>query len=138
MVQWDWRCLGSAGSQVRSSDPHRGSRIRRCCSCSLGCDCGSDLIPDPETPYAVGQPTMKKKKKSQEVKTQRGTVAFPRAHRRLKQSGSKNQGLKPGPVASPSTKSQGGCFYLTLPLQAWPSPPGTGRVQLPVHSALSA
>ena len=40
----------------------KGSSV--CHSCSIGHDCGLDLIPGPGTPYAVGWP---KKKKEEEV-----------------------------------------------------------------------
>ena len=64
MEQWDWWHLGSAGSQqVQSPAQHSALGIRHCCSCSLGHDCGLDLISGSRTPYAVGQPKMKRKKK---------------------------------------------------------------------------
>ena len=44
-----------------------GKKIRHCCSCSIGHNCSSDLIPGPGTPYAVGWP--KKKKTKQQIKT---------------------------------------------------------------------
>ena len=34
--------------------------------CDIGHNCGSDLIPDPGTPYAMGQPKMKKENKRQD------------------------------------------------------------------------
>jgi len=56
MVQADrWR-LRSTGTQVRSPARHSGFRIQHCHSCSLGYNCGSDLIPGQGTPYALGQP----------------------------------------------------------------------------------
>ena len=64
MVQQDQQHLGSPGMQVQSPAQHSGLRIWRCGSCSLGCNDGSDLIPGPGTPYAVGQPKKGEKKKS--------------------------------------------------------------------------
>ena len=46
-MQRDWQCLGSAGMKVLSPAQHSGLRIHCCSSCSLGPNCGSDLIPDP-------------------------------------------------------------------------------------------
>ena len=63
VVQGDRWCVGRAGMQVLSPVLHSGLRIWHCCSCSLGGDCGSDLIPSRGTPYAMGQPKKKKKKK---------------------------------------------------------------------------
>jgi len=65
MAQWDQRCLGSAGSQVQSLAGHSELKIpSQCCPrCSLGCDCGLDLIPGLGIPYSMRQPKMKKKKK---------------------------------------------------------------------------
>ena len=62
MVQQDGWHLGSTRMQVRSLARLRGLRIRRCYSCGLGLDCGSDLIPGLGTPYALGR--LKKKKKN--------------------------------------------------------------------------
>ena len=39
-----------------------GSMIQHCCSCGVGHNCGSDLIPGPEAPYTVRQPKKEKKK----------------------------------------------------------------------------
>ena len=63
MVQGNQWCLGNAGFQVRSPAWHSRLRIRGCYSCSLGHDCGSDMIPGQRTPYAMWQPKRKKKKK---------------------------------------------------------------------------
>ena len=60
MVQW---IKGVLGALVRSPAQHSGLGIWGCCSCGLGCNCGSDLIPGPEAPHATGKPKMKKKKK---------------------------------------------------------------------------
>ena len=42
---------------------HCGLRRWHCCSCGLGCSCGSDLIPGLGTPCATGWPKKEKKKK---------------------------------------------------------------------------
>ena len=44
MVQGDWPSLGSTGTQLQSLAQHSGLRIRHCCCCGLGPDCGLDLI----------------------------------------------------------------------------------------------
>ena len=46
--------LEAAGMQVQSPAWHSGLRIWLCHSCSLGHDCGSDLIPGWGAPYAPG------------------------------------------------------------------------------------
>ena len=43
MVQWDWWCLRSTGTQVPSLAWHSGLSTWCCCSCGLGHNCGSDL-----------------------------------------------------------------------------------------------
>ena len=53
-----FRDTGSIPSPAQLS-----SRIQCCCSCGLGHKCSLDLLPGPETPYAMGQPKKKKKKK---------------------------------------------------------------------------
>ena len=63
VVQWDWWCLWSTGTQVRSLAWHSELKICHCHRRCIGRRCGSDLIPGPETPYATGQPRKKKKKK---------------------------------------------------------------------------
>ena len=55
MVQQDGWHLGSTRMQVRSLARLSGLRIRCCCSCGLGLDCGSDLIPGLGTSYALGR-----------------------------------------------------------------------------------
>ena len=67
---WSSRCgamnrrrLGSSETQIQSLAQPSGLRIQRCCSCSLGWDCGLDLIPHPGTPYAMGQPNKNKNAK---------------------------------------------------------------------------
>ena len=65
----DWRHLGSAGLQVQSPAQYSGLGIWHCHSCSLGHNSGLDLIPGPGTPYATGQPKMKKKKKKERKRT---------------------------------------------------------------------
>ena len=67
MVQWNWWCLGSTGSQVQSLAQHSGLRIQRCFSCGLGHDCRSDLISGLGIPYASGRPKKKKKKKKKKA-----------------------------------------------------------------------
>lgn len=51
---WD---TGSIAAQ------HSGSRIWHCGICSVGHNCGWNLIPGPRTQYAMGQPKKKRKKK---------------------------------------------------------------------------
>ena len=63
VVQQDVWHLRSAGTMVQSPAQHRRLRILHCHSCGLGCNCGSDLIPGMETPYAAGQPKKEKEKK---------------------------------------------------------------------------
>ena len=62
MVQWDLKCLGSAGMQVQFLAWHSGLRIRCCRNCSL------DLSPGPGNPYATGQPKKKRRKKKKKYK----------------------------------------------------------------------
>lgn len=52
---WEFRSISAVPGGVGE-----GSSIA-CCMCSAGCNCSSDLIPGPVTPYAVGQPNKKKK-----------------------------------------------------------------------------
>ena len=54
--------------QVRFWAWHSGLRIQHCHSCGLGRNCGSDLMPGPGAPYAVGWP---KKEKNRETFSQR-------------------------------------------------------------------
>ena len=54
IMQWDRRHLGSIGTQVQSLAHNSGLRMQHCHSCSLGGNCGSDLIPGLGTPYAMG------------------------------------------------------------------------------------
>ena len=61
MTQWDWRCLGSTGTQVRSLAQHSMLRLWHGHSCGLGDDYGLDLIPSPGTPHVMGQPKKKKR-----------------------------------------------------------------------------
>ena len=63
MVQQDWRHLGSAGIQPLAWSGGLG--IQDCPSCSLGPNCGLDLIPGLGVPHATGQPKKKKKLNSQ-------------------------------------------------------------------------
>ena len=62
VTQQDQWCLESPGTQVLSLARHRGLRIQRCHSFSLGHNCSSDLILGPGIPYAAGWPKKKKKK----------------------------------------------------------------------------
>ena len=59
--QQNWQHRGSTGTQVEYPALHSGLRIRCCCSCSLGHNCGLDLIPGPGTPYGVRWPKKIKK-----------------------------------------------------------------------------
>ena len=68
VVQWDQRCLGSTGMQVRSLAWHSGLRIQCCHSCGLGQDLSLDLIPGLGTPYAAGVTKKRKKKKERKKK----------------------------------------------------------------------
>ena len=63
VAQRDQRCLGSTGTQAQSLAQLSGLGIRHYHGCSLGCDCSSDLIPGPGTPYAARQPEKKKERK---------------------------------------------------------------------------
>ena len=60
MAQWDPWHLGSTRTQVQSLVWHSGLRIWHCCTCGLGHNFGSDLIPGLGTPYASGQPKKRK------------------------------------------------------------------------------
>ena len=55
VAQRDWQYLGSTVSIADS--------IPSLPAVALGCNCSSDLIPRPETPYAPGHQKKKKKKK---------------------------------------------------------------------------
>ena len=61
VVQQDQQHPGSAGMQVQSPARHSVLRIWHCHSCSLGCNCYSNLTPSPGIPYATEQPKRKKK-----------------------------------------------------------------------------
>ena len=63
VLQQDRQHFWSAGRQVWSLVPARGLRIWHRCTCSLGHNFSSDLIPGPETPYAMGEPKRKIKRK---------------------------------------------------------------------------
>ena len=65
VAQWDRWHLWIPGMQVQSPAWHSGLRIGGCCSCGVGCNCGSALIPGPETPYVLGP--SKKKQTSEQV-----------------------------------------------------------------------
>ena len=58
MAQRDRQHLGSPEAQVGYLAQHSGLWIRHCCSCGYG----SDLIPGPGTPYAMGWPKKRKRK----------------------------------------------------------------------------
>ena len=66
------RVLAALGCEF---DPwHSGLGIWHCHSCSLGCNCALDLIPGLRTPYAVGRPRIKgKKKRERERRGERST-----------------------------------------------------------------
>ena len=65
VAQQDQLCLWFAGTQVHSPAQHR---LRIQLSYGIGCNCGSDLIPAPGTPYVAGRPKKEKeKKKKREV-----------------------------------------------------------------------
>ena len=53
-----WR-NGISWTQVGSPVQHSGLRRQSCHSFSSGGNCGLDLIPGPETPYAMGRPKKK-------------------------------------------------------------------------------
>ena len=76
VAQQDGLCLCSAGTRVQSSARHSGLRIQHCHSCSLGCNCSSDLIPCPGTPHASGQPKKKKEKKKPQSFSTKLLVTF--------------------------------------------------------------
>ena len=61
VVQQDQRHLWSPRTQLQSPAQHSELRIWHCHSCSIGHNCGSDLIPGLGNPYAVGQSKKKKK-----------------------------------------------------------------------------
>ena len=63
VVQWDQWHLGSSGMQVGSPAWHSGLGIQCCHSCGLGHNCSSDMNTGLRTPYAVGQPKKKERKK---------------------------------------------------------------------------
>ena len=46
-------------TQVPSLAWHNGFRIQDCCSCDIGCSCGSDSVPGP----GIHMPQLKPKKK---------------------------------------------------------------------------
>ena len=63
VAQCDWQCLGSAGTQAGSQAQYSGLRIRHCCSCGLGCNYGSDLIPGLGTSICLGVAKNEKKER---------------------------------------------------------------------------
>ena len=62
VAQQYWWHLRNARRQVQSLAWHSGLRMHCCRSYNIGCNCGLDLIPGPEIPYALGQPKKKEKK----------------------------------------------------------------------------
>ena len=64
VAQWNRVYLLNTRTQVPSLASHSGLGIRHCSSCSIAHNRGSELIPVPGTPYAIGQPKNKKKKMS--------------------------------------------------------------------------
>ena len=75
VVQRDWQSLGSTGTWVQFPAWHSGLRIPCCCSFGLGWECGLDVIPDLEAPYAVGWPKMKKKKNQHSFSEDVGSIS---------------------------------------------------------------
>ena len=73
VAQWDQWCLGSTGMQVQFPGQHSGLRIWHCHSCSLGHNCGSDLIPGQGIPHATGQSKKKKKRKQKKLRLRLST-----------------------------------------------------------------
>ena len=67
-------CLGSTGMEVRSPARHSGLKIQYCRSCSLSCNCGSNLIPGQGVPYALGWPKMEKRKKKKRKENSGGRL----------------------------------------------------------------
>ena len=67
MAQRDQQHLCSTGTQVPSQAWHSELRIQHCHSCSVGCNCSSDLIPVSSTLYVTGWPKKKKKKKKKKT-----------------------------------------------------------------------
>ena len=55
--------IGNAETQVRSPTLHNEFRIQHWHSCSLDCNCSSDLIPGLGIPYTMGQAKKKKGRK---------------------------------------------------------------------------
>ena len=55
---------------------HSGLRIWLCHSCSVGCNLSSDLIPDPETPYATEWPKKKKTKTKKLLTFKRDSLEY--------------------------------------------------------------
>lgn len=47
-------------TQVLPLAQHSRLKVQCCCSCGLGRDCGSDLIPGRGAPYSLEQPKLKK------------------------------------------------------------------------------
>ena len=60
--QGNQQCLWRAGTKVWSLACHSGLGIPCCCNCGIGWNCGLDLVPGLETPYAKGQPPPHPKK----------------------------------------------------------------------------
>ena len=67
MAQWD----GNTGKQIQSLAQHNQVKHLALLSCSVGHNCGVDLIPGPETPYAKGWPKKEKEKK----KKKKGSIS---------------------------------------------------------------
>lgn len=62
MAQGNRQRLGSTETRVQSPAQHSGLRIRHCPQLQLRSSLGSDLFPDPGTPYAEGWTKMKRTK----------------------------------------------------------------------------
>ena len=75
VAQRNQRHLWSAGTQVQSPAWQSGLRIPHCHSCGIGHSCGSDLIPGPGTPPAVGWPKKRRRRRKKKKKPMRGDVS---------------------------------------------------------------
>ena len=118
VVQWDQQCFWSAGTQVQSPARNSGLRKRCCHSCTIGHNCGSDLSHGLGTPYAMGWPKKKKKKKEREVDHRVGKQACfnkssPESWGQHKQKKCHTDKLKPSHCTQPESEpsENTGLFY---------------------------
>ena len=72
VAQRDW--VASIHCQDNARAWHSGLRIRFYHSCGGGCNCGSDLISDPGTPYDVGKTKQNKTNKQTEKNVEQNYV----------------------------------------------------------------